>query len=54
MSTFTAFWVGCLVGAVVGVMALSFVVVARDAEERQQRINERGKEYENGKEELHR
>ena len=41
MSAFVSFWVGCLVGSIVGVMAVSLVVVARDAEEREQRMRER-------------
>lgn len=49
MSTFTAFFVGCLVGAIVGIMSLALVVVARDAEEREQRMF--GKEKHHGEEE---
>lgn len=49
MSAFVAFWIGCLVGAVVGVMSLALVVVARDAEEREQRMNRKANDY--GKEE---
>lgn len=42
MSTFTAFFVGCLVGAIVGIMSLALVVVARDAEDREQRMFRKG------------
>lgn len=45
MSTFTAFFVGCLVGAIVGIMSLALVVVARDAEEREQRMNRKVNDY---------
>lgn len=53
MSAFASFWVGCLVGAVTGVMAMALAVVARDAEEREERFRER-KDKEDGKEELYR
>lgn len=49
MSTFTAFFVGCFVGAIVGIMSLALVVVARDAEEREKRMNRKVNDY--GKEE---
>lgn len=41
MGTFTAFFVGMLAGATIGMFFLAAVVVARDAEERANKINER-------------
>ncbi len=41
MGAFAAFWVGCAVGAVVGIMSLALVTVARDAEERAEKLRER-------------
>lgn len=46
MGTFTAFFVGMLVGATVGMFFLAAVVVARDAEERANKIYERSHEDE--------
>lgn len=45
MNAFVSFWVGCLVGAIVGIMSLALVVVARDAEEREQRTNRKVNDY---------
>lgn len=45
MNAFVFFWVGCLVGAIVGIMSLALVVVARDAEEREQRMNRKVNDY---------
>lgn len=53
MSAFVSFWVGCLVGAVTGVMAMALVIVARDAEERAQRMNEERLKGEENEEKLH-
>ena len=41
MGAFAAFWVGCAVGAVVGIMSLALVTVARDAEQRAEKLRER-------------
>ena len=53
MSAFVSFWVGCLVGAVTGVMAMALVIVARDAEEREQKIREERMKGEENEKELH-
>lgn len=46
MSAFVSFWVGCVTGAVVGMMCLALMVVAKDAEEREQRMRKEPKNYE--------
>ena len=53
MSAFVSFWVGCLVGAVTGVMAMALVIVARDAEERAEKINNERLNGEENEKELH-
>lgn len=49
MNELIAFFVGCVVGCVLGIFSLAVLVASRDAEEREQRMF--GKEKHHGEEE---